>query len=69
MYLETAHENKNITLATVYRPPKMQAGDDTALYNEIQSQIQGKNAIVIGGFNCAYAECGLLTETKRVADS
>ncbi len=30
--------------------------DDTALYNEIQSLIQGKNAIVIGDFNCANVD-------------
>ncbi len=46
--------------ATVYRPPKLQAVDDTALYNEIQSLIQGKNAIVIGDFNCANVDWRLL---------
>ncbi len=58
--VEIAHENKKIILATVYRPPKVQAGDDTALYNRIQSLVQGKNAIVIGDFNCANVDWGLL---------
>ncbi len=58
VYVEIAHENKKIILATVYRPPKVEAGDDTALYNEIQSLIQGKNEIIIGYFNCAYVDWG-----------
>ncbi len=44
----------------MYRPPKLQAADDTALYNEIQSLIQGKNAIVIGDLNCANVDWRLL---------
>ncbi len=42
IYVEIAHNNKKLILATVYRPPKLQAVEDTALYNEIQSLIQGK---------------------------
>ncbi len=45
---------------TVYRPPKLQAADDTALYNEIQSLILGKNATAIGDFNCANVGWRLL---------
>ncbi len=41
-------------------PPKLRAVDDTALYNEIKSLIQGKNAIVIGDFNCANVDRRLL---------
>ncbi len=44
----------------MYRPPKLQTVDDTALYNEIQSFIQDKNAIVIGDFNCANVDWRLL---------
>ncbi len=54
-------EKTNLTLATFYRPPKLQATDDTALYNEIHSLIQGKNAIIIGDFNCANVDWSLLT--------
>ncbi len=49
-----------LILATVYRSPKLQAADSTALYNEIQSLIQGKNAIVIGDFNCVNVDWLLL---------
>ncbi len=43
VYVDITHNNKKLILATVYRPPKLQAADDTALYNEIQSLIQSKN--------------------------
>ncbi len=39
-------------IATIYRPPKAQAAYDTALYEEIKSIIQKKQAVVIGDFNC-----------------
>ncbi len=58
--VEITHNNKKLILATVYRPPKLQAPDDTALYNEIQSLIQLKNAIVIHDFNCANVDWRLL---------
>ncbi len=48
------------TESTVYRDPKLQAADHIALYNEIQSIKQGKNAIVIGDFNCANFDWRLL---------
>ncbi len=60
VYVEITHNKKKLILATVYRPPKLQAVDDTALYNEIQSLIQDKNAIVIGDFNCANVDRRLL---------
>ncbi len=55
-YVEITHNNKKLIIATVYWPPKVQAVDDTTLYNEIQSLIQDKNAIVIGYFNCANVD-------------
>ncbi len=42
VYVEITHNNKKLILATVYRPPKLQAPDDTALYNEIQSHAKQK---------------------------
>ncbi len=60
VYVEITHNNEKLILATVYRPPKLQTVDDTALDNEIQSLIQGKNAIVIGDFNCANVDWRLL---------
>ncbi len=53
--------SNKLTLETVYRPPKLQAADDTALYNEIHCLIPGKNAIIIGDLNCANVNWGLLT--------
>ncbi len=54
--VEITHNNKKLVLATFYRPAKLQAADDTALYDEIQSLIQAKNAIVVGDFNCANVD-------------
>ncbi len=31
----TTEHNRKLTIGTVYRPPKLQAADDTALYEEI----------------------------------
>ncbi len=39
VYVEITQTNKKQILATVYKPHKLQAADDTALYNEIQSLI------------------------------
>ncbi len=39
-------------IATIYRPPKAQDADDTALCEEIKSVIQNKQAVIIGDFNC-----------------
>ncbi len=50
IYVDITQNNKKLILATVYRFPKLQAVDDIALYKEIQSLIQSKNAIVIGDF-------------------
>ncbi len=56
VYVDITHNNKKLILANVYRSHKLQAADDTALYNEIQFLIQSKNAIVIGDFNCANVD-------------
>ncbi len=60
VYVEITHNNKKFIIATLYRPPKLQTADDTALYNEIQFLKQGKNEIVIGDFNCANVDWRLL---------
>ncbi len=39
-------------VAIIYRPPKQQRTDGTALYEEIQSTIRNKKAVIIGGFSC-----------------
>ncbi len=41
-----------ITIATLYRPSKLQAADDIFLYEESKCVIQNKQAIIIGTFNC-----------------
>ncbi len=62
VYVEiTTSNNKKLTLATVYRPPKLRATDDTDLHNEIYPLIQCKDAIIIGDFNCANVDWNLLT--------
>ncbi len=45
--------------AAVCRPPKTQAANDAALYEEISSKIQYKQAIV-GDFNCPNVDWGLM---------
>ncbi len=52
VYVEISTKSNKIMIATIYRPPKAQAADDTALYEEINSVIQNKQAVVIGDFNC-----------------
>ncbi len=49
--LQTSKRNK-LTIGTVYRPPKQQAADDAALYEEIQAMTQNKQSVIIGDFSC-----------------
>ncbi len=53
VYIElvTSKHNKP-TIGTVYRSPKQQAADDSALYAEIQAMTQNKQSVIIGDFNC-----------------
>ncbi len=36
----------------MYRPPKQQAADDAALYEEIQALTQNKQSVILRDFNC-----------------
>ncbi len=56
----TAEGNRKLTIDTVNRPPKLQAADDTALYEEINSITQNKETVIIGNFNCPYADWNLM---------
>ncbi len=49
--VETSKHHK-VTFGVVYRPPKQQATDDAALYEENETIIQNKQSIVIGDLNC-----------------
>ncbi len=60
VYVELANGNKEVTVATIYRPPKQQLADDAALYEEIQTTILNKNAVVIGDFNCPNINWNLM---------
>ncbi len=44
----------------MYRPPKLQAADDSALYDEINVITQNKDAIIIGDFNCPNVDWNLM---------
>ncbi len=44
--------NNKLPIGTVYRPPEHQAGDDAALYEEIQPITQNKQSVIIGDVNC-----------------
>ncbi len=53
VYVElTTTGNKKLMVGIVYRPPKQMQTDDTALYEEIQSTIRNKKAIIVVDFNC-----------------
>ncbi len=52
--------NRKLSIGAVYRPPKLQAADDTALFEEINSITQNKEAIIIGDFNCPSVDCRLM---------
>ncbi len=53
MYVEISSKSNKIMIATIYRPPKAQPADDTALYDEIKSVVQSKQAVIIVEFNCS----------------
>ncbi len=53
VYVDTTERNRKLTIGTVYRPPKLQAADDTALYEEINTITRNKEAVIIGDFNCS----------------
>ncbi len=44
----------------MYRPPKLQAFDETALYEEINSITRNKEAVIIGDFNCPNVDWNLM---------
>ncbi len=52
VYVEIITKSNKIMIPTIYRTPKAQAADDTALYEEIKSVIHNKEAVIIGDFNC-----------------
>ncbi len=53
VYIEVATSKHNkLTIGTVYRPPKQQAADEAALYEEIQDITQNKQSVITGDFNC-----------------
>ncbi len=49
-------KSNKITIATIYRPPKSQVADDIALYEEIKTVIQNKQAVIIRDFNCSNTD-------------
>ncbi len=52
VYVEINIKSNKITIAAIYRPPKSQAADGTAVYEEVKSVIQNKQAVIIGDFSC-----------------
>ncbi len=65
IYVELTNGNKKVTIATVYRSPKQQPADDAALYEEIQTTIQNKKAVVIGDFNCPNINWNLMHDDQE----
>jgi ribonuclease P/MRP protein subunit RPP40 len=63
--------NKKTIIATIYRPPKQQANDDAALYEEVHTLIRNKHAVVVGDFNCPNVDWETMSgdqEGKRLID-
>ncbi len=56
----TTERNRKLTIGTVYRLPRLQAADDTALYEEINSITQNKETVIIGDFNCPNVDWNLM---------
>ncbi len=50
-----------LTIGSVYRPPKQQVADDTALYSKIQAMTQNKQSVIIGEFNCPSIDWTILS--------
>ncbi len=59
MYVEISTKSNKIMIATIYRPPKAQAAEDTALYEEIKSIMKNKQAGITGDFNCPQYQLDL----------
>ncbi len=69
VYIEVATSKHNkLTIATVYRPPKQQAADDSALYAEIQTMTQNKQSVIIGDFNCPNIAWTTLSGDQELTD-
>ncbi len=49
----------------MYRPPKQQAADDAALYEEIQALTQNKQSVIIGNFNCPKINWSNMTDDQE----
>ncbi len=62
VYIELqTNKRYKLTIGTVYRPPKQQATDDTALYEETQAMTQNKQSVIIGDFNCPTVNWSTMT--------
>ncbi len=56
----TTERNRKLIIGTVYRPPKLQAADDTALYEEMNSITQNMEVVIIGNCNCPSVDWNLM---------
>ncbi len=56
----TTEHNRELNIGTVYKPPNLQAADDTALYEEINTITRNKAAVIIGDFNCPNVDWNLM---------
>ncbi len=65
----TTSKHNKLTIGTVYRPPKQQAVDDTALYAEIQGMTQNKQSLIFGDFNCPDSDWTTLSGDQEGTDS
>ncbi len=51
VYVEISTKSNKTMIVTIYKPPKPQAADDIALYEEFKSVMQNRRAVIIGDFN------------------
>ncbi len=57
--VDSPQHNRKLTIRGVYEPPKLQAADDTALYEETNSVTQSKETVTIGDFSCPNVDWNL----------
>ncbi len=66
VYTEVATSKYNkLTIRTLYRPPKQQAAQDAALYEEIQTITRSKQSVIIGDFKCPYIDWASMNDNQK----
>ena len=65
VYVKIKINRKHLILATIYRPPKTTLENDNLLYDEIESIVKTKTAIVCGDFNLPHVNWKLFASDNE----